>query len=46
MLTPRTRIVRVDTGAATLEWSVPGEQLQWALAEVRKPPEAVAAATG
>jgi len=46
VLDPRTRIVRVDTGVATLEWSVPGEQLQWALAEVRKPPEAVAAATG
>ena len=46
VLDPRTRIVRVDTGAATLEWSVPGEQLHWALAEVRKQPEAVVGATG
>ena len=46
MLDPRTRIVEVDTGTATLEWSVPGGQLQWALAEVRKQPGNVVAATG
>jgi hypothetical protein len=33
---PRTRVVEVRTGAATLEWAVLDDQLLWALAEVRK----------
>jgi hypothetical protein len=46
VLDPRMRIVDVGTGTATLEWAVLGEQLPWALAEVRKQPHEVVVATG
>jgi hypothetical protein len=42
---PRTRVVEVTTGDATLEWAVFGEQLRWALTEVRQQAEAAVAAT-
>jgi hypothetical protein len=38
-VSPRTRIVEVCTGGATLEWAVVGDQLQGALTEIRKPPQ-------
>jgi hypothetical protein len=33
---PQARVVEVSTGDATLEWAVAGEQLQWALSQVRQ----------
>jgi hypothetical protein len=45
VVNPRTRVVEVTTGDATLEWAVLGEQLRWALAEVRQRAEKLAAVT-
>jgi hypothetical protein len=36
VVNPQTRVVEVTTGDATLEWAVFGEQLRWALTEVRQ----------
>lgn len=34
---PQARVVEVSTGDATVEWALAGEQLRWALSQVRQP---------
>lgn len=42
----QARVVEVSTGDATLEWAVSGEQLHWAIAQVRQATDAAPAALG
>jgi hypothetical protein len=42
---PRSRVVEVTTGTATLEWAVFGEQLRWVLTQVRQQAEEAVSTT-